>query len=403
MIREAVWVPNDRVGLVRIEGNLEFVGDPRFESFWHDEVGGCYVPELMWKLAGRPPGSRVDGIRDDNRSCLLVDRRHALRDQEYITAIKGCGAAVDAFENVPLTASRARSICRDPRLSNALAMADGTSAGLITGERWFGNTPYGGQAPDNAMIGLLASLRAEGAQIAGFSVCPVVGLVRLPDEFARISSRFFWYRRYDGAYWQEIRLMPSNVRLYFHSPVTFGVDTSRAFTLFGLESFEDAERFLTNLARSSFAALTLFARTLRHDSQAGLYRGLDYQEVWLDKDAVVAPDGTMHFADLEGIEEFAAATPEEVKEVIERQFHRHVYEATYALEALAVEVERRWRSVRGAADRHRWILEVLERACLADPFLSIEREGHRLVLHVEPSVDRTVCGLEIELASEAVS
>src|SRR5439155_533233 len=235
-----------------------------------------------------------------NRSCLLPDRRLVLGDREYITAVKGCGAAMDAFENVPLNAVRARAICRDPRLAEALATEDGS--GLITGERWFGNTPYGGQAPDNAMIGLLASLRADQAQIAGFQVCPVVSLVR-----------------------------------------------------------------------------------------------------WLDKDAVVAADGTMHFADLEGIEDAVAGKPAAVRETIERQFHRHVYEASYALEALAVEVERRWRGFRGPSDRRRWILEVLQRACVADPFLSIEPSGNRLVLHIEPAVDAAACRVDIELASEVES
>ena len=197
--------------------------------------------------------------------------------------------------------------------------------------------------------------------------------------------------------------MPSNVRVYFHSPLTFGVDTSRAFTLFGIETFEGAERFLTNLARSSFAALTLYARTLRHDDASGMYRGLDYQDVWLDKDAVVAADGTMHFADLEGIEDAVAAKPAAVRETIERQFHRHVYEASYALEALAVEVERRWRGFHGPSDRRRWILEVLQRACIADPFLSIEPSGNRLVLHIEPAVDAAACRVDIELASEVGS
>jgi hypothetical protein len=403
MVREAVWVANDRVPLVRIRGDLEVVGDPRFGSFWSKEVEGSYVPDLLWKAAGRPPGTPIDGVRDDNRSALLPDRRVAIGDREYLTAVKGCGAAMDAFENVPLNAVRARAICRDPQILEALATEDGSGSGLITGERWFGNTPYGGQAPDSAMIGLLASLRADRAQIAGFSVCPVVSLVRLPDELARAASRFFWYRRYDGAYWQEIRLMPSNVRLYFHSPLTFGVDTSRAFTLFGLESFDAAERFLTNLARSSFAALTLYARSLRHDEASGLYRGLDYHDVWLDKDAVVAADGTMHFADLEGIEDSAAANSSIVKDTIGRQFHRHVYEASYALEALAVEVERRWRGFRGPSDRRRWILEVLQRACVADPFLSIEPDGDRLVLHIEPAVDAGSCRVDIELASEVRS
>src|SRR5205823_8426479 len=78
MVREAVWVPNDAVPLVRIEGPLEVVGDPRFESFWSRELEGCYVPELLWRLAGKPRGVPIEGVRDDNRSALLTDRRLAV-------------------------------------------------------------------------------------------------------------------------------------------------------------------------------------------------------------------------------------------------------------------------------------------------------------------------------------
>ena len=400
MVREAVYVPNDPVALVRLGGELEVLGDPRFESFWSREVSGCYVPELLWKVAGKPDGVRVSGVRDDNRSALLPDRRCVIRDREYLAAVKGCGAAVDAYENAPLTADRVRAICREPRLAPLLAAEDGGSQGFITGERWFGNTPYGGQAPDNAAIGFLTSCRAIDGRIAGFSVCPIVALVRLPDAFASIASRFFWYRRYEGEFWQEIRLMPSNVRVYFHSPVTFGLDTARAFTLFGIASFEDAERFLENLARSSLAALTLYARSLRHDDVRGQYAGLAYHDVWLDKDAVIAPDGTLHFADLEGIEEIAVPDAAGVRFEIGRQFHRNVYEATYALEALAWEVDNRWRMFRTAPERRRWLLEVLERACIADPFLSLEHRGARMVLEVEPAGDSDACGVEIDLASE---
>ena len=400
MAREAVYVPNDPVRLVRLGGELEVLGDPRFESFWSREVSGCYVPELLWKLAGRPDGRSVAGVRDDNRSALLPECRCVIQDREYIAAVKGCGAAVDAYENAPLTADRVRAICREPRYTSLLAAEDGGTQGFITGERWFGNTPYGGQAPDNAAIGLLTSRRSVDASIAGFHVCPIVALVRLPDPLGASASRFFWYRRYDGEFWQEIRLMPSNVRVYFHSPVTFGVDTARAFHLFGLASFEDAERFLLNLARSSLAALTLYARSLRHDAVRGLYAGLGYHDVWLDKDAVIAPDGTLHFADLEGIEEVPVPDAASVRAEIGRQFHRNVYEATYALEALAWEVDSRWRVFRGGPERRRWLLEVLERAALGDPFLSLEHRGDRIVLVVEPAVDPDTCGVEIDVASE---
>lgn len=397
MVREAVWVPNEAVPLVRLEGNFDVVGDRRYERFWSEAMAGCYLPELLWRLAGRPKGRAVSGVRDDNRSALVPDRRWVIRDREFVAAVKGCGAAVDAFENAPLTAGRIRGICHDPRLAATLASEDGADQGFITGERWFGNTPYGGQAPDNAAIGLLTSLRAVDAQIAGFAICPIVAMLRIPDEIGAVASRFFWYRRYEGEYWQEVRLMPSNVRLYFHSPITFGVDTSRALSLFGIASFEDAERFLANLARSSLAALTLYARTLRQDRRGG-YAGLSYHDVWLDKDAVIAPDGTMHFADLEGIEETVLPDLQAVREEIGRQFHRNVYEATYALEALAWDVDRRWRAFRSPGERRRWILEVLERACLADPFLKIERDGDRVGLVVEPAVDADTCSLKIDLA-----
>ncbi len=401
MVREAVWVPNEPVPLVRLDREVEVIGDPRYEGFWSQQVSGCYVPELLWRLAGRPAGQTVSGVRDDNRSALLTNRRCTIGGREFVAAVKGCGAAVDAYENAPMTASRVRGICRDAGLAASLAAEDGAAQGFITGERWFGNTPYGGQAPDNAAIGLLTSLRAVDAQIAGFAVCPVVAMLRLPDELAAIASRFFWYRRYEGDFWQEIRLMPSNVRLYFHSPITFGVDTSRALSLFHIASLEEAERFLENLARSALAALTLYARTLRRDEARGGYAGLSYHDVWLDKDAVIAPDGTLHFADLEGIEATTAVDAAAVREEIGRQFHRNVYEATYALEALAWEVDRRWRAFRASQDRRRWILEVLERACVADPFVTLERRGGRVVVAVEPAVDAAACGMTIELASEA--
>ena len=394
----AVWVPNEPVRLVRTEG-AEVLGNPGLREAWTESLAGAYVPELLWRLAGRPPGEARDGVRDDNRSALLPEHRFAIRGREYVVAVKGCGAEYDAYANARLTATALRGICRDPSLLPALAAEDGIAAGFITGERWFGNTPYGGQAPDNAVLGLLASLRADLDEIAGFRVCPTVALVRLPDSFGRIASRFYWYRRYEGAYWQEVRLMPSNVRLYFHSPVTFGVDTARAYALFGLEDVASAEAFLGNLALSCVAALTLYARTLRSDVRTGGYRGLAYHDVWLDKDAVIAPDGCLQFADLEGIEETASGDAEGAREAIRHQFYRNVYEANFALEAMAAEAMRRWNLPGGVPERRAWILDVMEKACRADPFVRVERSGDRTVLCVEPAADPDACGVDLEWAS----
>jgi len=395
----ASWVPNDSVPLVRMTP-AEVLGNPQLRDAWTPSLAGAYVPALMARLLGAPAGVESRGVRDDNRSALLVDHRHEIRGREYIAAVKGCGAEFDAYENAPLTTGRLRGICHDASLLPRLAAEDGSASGFITGERWFGNTPYGAQAPDNAAIGLLTSLRADRNEIAGFYLCPIVAILRLPDDVARMAAKFSWYRRYDGAYWQEVRLMPSNVRLYFHSPVTFGVDTAEAFRLFGIDSFEAAEAFLGNLARSAVAALTLYARTLRYDSRTGAYLGLAYEDVWLDKDAVIARDGTLHFADLEGIEDVPSRTVEDVRESIRRQFYRNVYEANYALEAVAAETGRRWGVPMDPAERRSWILDVLADACLADPFVRVERGGGRAALIVEPAADSDACGLSLEFASE---
>jgi len=231
----------------------------------------------------------------------------------------------------------------------------------------------------------------------------VIAAVRLPDAVAELASKFYWYRRYDGAYWQEIRLMPSNVRLYFHSPVTLGLDSGRVFSLFGLDGFDRCEAFLERLTRSTMAAITLYARTLRYDSLHGRFTGLDYDEVYLDKDAVLAPDGTLHFADLEGVEGVPSAGVADVRQRIEDQFYHNLYEATYAIEAMAQETYRLLGLADSIADRHRWTLEVLERACRTDPYVRVERSKDRTTVVVAPAVADDQTTVELEWATEGVA
>src|SRR5439155_954990 len=98
MVREAVWVPNDAVRLVRLQRDVEAFGGRRFERFWSHDIEGCYVPEILWNLAGRPHGVTVEGVRDDNRSALRPDRRWVIGNREFAAAVKGCGAEGDAID-----------------------------------------------------------------------------------------------------------------------------------------------------------------------------------------------------------------------------------------------------------------------------------------------------------------
>lgn len=391
----AIVTENEPLDLVRVREGVVTVGNPAFESVWDDGLAGGYVPKLLAEIADLPYEEAGPSFRDDNRSCVLLDRRVPLEGQEYLVNVKGCGARYDAFQPRRLSIGVLREICHDSGLRARLAGREGDLASFLTGERWWGDAPYGGQATDNALISLLASLRAEGNQIAGFYICPVVAAVQLPPRAAEVASRFYWMRRYDGPYWQEVRLVPSNVRLYFHSPLTLGVDPARVLALFGLQTLDACASFLENLLRSAVAATTLLARTLRYDEALGRYSGLDFFEVYLDKDSLVAANGILHFADLEGVEAFHDPRADAVRERLYGQYYQNVYEASYAVDTVARECWRMLGLTSSDHDRRAWVTERLERALRNDPYVRPERRGNGVVLQVAPAVDAERTAVEL--------
>src|SRR5207244_7860910 len=68
MVREAVWVPNDAVRLVRLQRDVEAVGDRRFERIWSPEGAGGYFPAILWRLCGGAHGVAVEVVGDDTGS-----------------------------------------------------------------------------------------------------------------------------------------------------------------------------------------------------------------------------------------------------------------------------------------------------------------------------------------------
>jgi hypothetical protein len=154
----------------------------------------------------------------------------------------------------------------------------------------------------------------------------------LSEESVAAAAHRFWYRRHRGPYLQEQRLVPSNVRVYHQSEMTLGRATRPVLDAFGVSSPDTLDAFIDRFISSGIAALTLFVRSAR-ESKWGL-QGLDYTNVWLDKDCVVAPDGTLHFADLEGLEWVVAGHDWSLEERVREQFDRNFYEFMYGLDAL---------------------------------------------------------------------
>jgi hypothetical protein len=208
---------------------------------------------------------------------------------------------------------------------------------------------------------------AGTTSIHGFRISPLVKIVRLPKALQEEVTQVYWYRRFKQEMVQEARLIPSNVRIYFHSDWTIGDDTGELFDFFHIDNNNRAMDFLRNFVGSGIAILTLFVRSMRRND-TGTYTGLDFYDVWLDKDAVLAPDGTIFWADLEGLQDITIGGRDRadlefnIEESMEHQIYRSLYEFMYAYEQIERERIKRF----GHATDRKIQFEYLLRDALRD-------------------------------------
>jgi hypothetical protein len=347
----------------------------RFRDWALPELDRLYLPPGLSGLSEVPPVGRRRFLEDDHRGAVSPEPVATLDGLAFHLSIKGVGSTTDPYSARPLDAALAATLTEDADVRGRLrappeTRPPGEPERLITGERWLRGSPYGGQGLEHASIALRVSERADLTSIAGFRIAPVLKIAHLPPELAERLRTIRWYRRFEGELAQELRLVPSNVRIYFHARSTVGHDVRQVFDAFGLDAAEKVLRFETAFLRTAVPLLTLFARTLRHDATKDRYCGLDFHDVWLDKDAVLAPDGSVYFVDLEGIEE-ASVERAGVREKIEDQVYRSLYEVQFAFEQLETERARRF----GADGTRKERLVSLAREALRDDRFVRLREG----------------------------
>jgi len=338
----------------------------------------CYLSAPMASLLDVPPLGDAEFVEDDNRSAIDPRPAATIDGQPFFLSVKGVGSSVDPFAHAPLDRSRAAELTDDLGTRERLSTPAAEPGGLITGELWLRGSPYGGQGLPHALTALRVSERADVTDLNGFRIAPVVKVAFLPPELEQRLRTVYWYRRYRDRFVQELRLVPSNVRFYFHGRATVGSDVAHVFDLFGVDSPGRAHRFQTNFVRSGIALLTLFARTREYDPVRHLYRGLDFSDVWLDKDAVIAPDGTAYFVDLEGIDTVRVDAGD-VAEKLDDQIFRSLYEFMFAYEQIDAERARRFGESGG---RRRRFEALLEEALRDDRFVQLRSEGRSLMLGV---------------------
>lgn len=356
------------------------VTNRRFIGAEHAPLAGLYLPSPMTALVDAAPVARREFIEDDNRSAIGPEPAAVLDGTTFYLSVKGIGSTVEPFSERSLDRFSAAQASSDAEVGRRLRAAEpGTPDRIITGELWLRGSPYGGQGARHAETALRVSERAELTSLAGLRIAPVVHVCRFPPEVESRLRTIRWYRTYPGPFVQELRLVPSNVRIYFHSRTTVAGNVAALFDRFALDTAARARRFQVRLLASVVPLLTLFARTLRFDPAREKYLGLDLYDVWLDKDAVLAPDGTVFFVDLEGIEEVPLDRGQ-VRERIEDQVYRSLYEAMFAYERVDEEAQRRFGDGGGRRGR---LTELLGEALRNDPFVRLRLRSGAAELHIE--------------------
>lgn len=336
-----------------------------------------YLPESMRPFTDLTPFCTKEFFIDDNRGAVSTSPSMQIDGTDFYLSIKGIGSTTHPFSHQLLGKTEVCSLLEDAHLKDRIENSGETSPRYITGELWLRGSPYGGQGLEHATTAMRVSEMADLTSIHGFRVAPLVRIVLLPEDLEKKIKKIYWYRQFGGRIVQEARLVPSNVRIYFHSGSTVGGNVASIFDLFGIDSNEKALEFSRNFVRSGIAYLTLFTRSMKSNND-GTFSGLDFYDVWLDKDAVLAPDGTVYFVDLEGLE-WVTVSAKGLQEKIEDQIYRSLYEFMFAYEQIERERCRRFGVF---TDRKAQFECLLREALVDDKTIGLEREGGSLELIV---------------------
>ncbi|MEM3342007.1 MAG: hypothetical protein QW728_04880 [Thermoplasmata archaeon] len=378
-----------------------------------------YVSEDGLKL------KKISGIRHDNRSLILPDYILEHENRKYFLDVKGVGARTPLYGfSLPETGDAVHDAVQNTMLdkksiSTSRWASRFFNTGIVerwrtrarcspvyTSELWFGTGPYGGhgtkESLDSVDVSLLAN-KDNPFSIEGFYICPVLFSITLPDFVKENASSIYWYRKYRGDWSQQFRLIPSNIRLYFHSDNSIGLNPRKILFMYGCDTLEKADAFIENFIRSGVACMTVGFRTLKPGvlkTPSGDVAGfelLDYDDVWLDKDSIVAADGTIHFADIDDLEWRFYPDEESVGKKIVRQFNRNFFEFMFGLDTLLTERYIMAGCELTAAERRRDVAARFEMALTGDNYVT---SCHSLE---HPDSTSSVSGLDLLIKSRILS
>jgi len=353
----------------------EIMSNKHFQGFNMPDFEKVHLPESMAAFAVGSSLGMKEFLVDEHRGAISDTPVLTLDGTEFYLSIKGIGSITNPFSHQLFGPSEMSALLEDPALRERIENSDWKAPRYITGELCLRGSPYGGQGLQHATVSMGVSEMADLTSIHGFRIAPLVKIVLLPQDLENRIKQLYWYRKFRGRIVQETRLVPSNIRIYFHSGSTVGGNIGSIFDLFRIDTDDRALRFLENFVKSGIAYLTLFVRTIAENLD-GTYSGFDFYDVWLDKDAVLAPDGTIYFVDLEGLE-WITIPKNRIQEKIHDQIYRSLYEFMYAYEQIERERSKRFGNT---PDRKIQFEYLLKQALVDDETVRLKREGESLEL-----------------------
>ena len=338
-----------------------------FRHFQMPEFERIYLPESVKPFSELDPIGTGEFLIDDNRSAVGRNPYMTIDGTDFYFSVKGIGSTTSPFSRQLLKKEEICSLIRSGPTKERIMNAKEKETNFpryLTSELWSRGCPYGSQGLEFATIAMKAAEMSDlsTTSIHGFRIAPLIKIVKLPEALQKEINQVYWYRRFRQAMVQETRLIPSNIRIYFHSDWTVGDDTGELFDFFRIDNNDKAMNFLKNFVRSGIAILTLFVRSMI-DNGNGTYSGLDFYDVWLDKDAVLAPDGTIFWADLEGLQTITIGGRDEadvefnIEEKMEHQIYRSLYEFMYAYEQIERERVKRFNHVTERKTQFEYLLK----------------------------------------------
>jgi len=368
-------------------GGAGTITNKYFRNFQMPEFEKIYLPDSVKPFTDTDPVGTKELLIDDNRSAVSREPHMTIDGVDFYFSVKGIGSTTSPFSRQLFKKEEICSLVKSSTIRDRIMNAKEKEMKIpryLTGELWSRGCPYGSQGLEFASIAMKATEMSDDSttSIHGFRIAPLVKIVKLPKALQDEVTQVYWYRRFRQEMVQETRLIPSNIRIYFHSDWTIGDDTGELFDFFKIDNNDKAMDFLKNFVKSGIAILTLLVRSMS-DNGNGTYSGLDFYDVWLDKDAVLAPDGTIFWADLEGLQAITiggydrADLEFNVEENMEHQIYRSLYEFMYAYEQIERERIRRFGHV---TDRKTQFEYVLMDALKDDAVVDLHRSTNSLEL-----------------------